>query len=123
MFSAAVATQDFRATLDDIVGQGFNCYTDIIDVGATPLAIQIGDVIGACVFNPIGVSFHQLNVVGRMNGESLLEADLPPSSCNINSIPSTVSEDDLDNRNDRRLHIYANIQPGKKYGCTHKSIM
>ena len=31
---------------------GFNCYTDFIDVGDSPLTIHAGDVIGACVFDP-----------------------------------------------------------------------
>ena len=28
---------------------GFNCYTDALDVGASPLTVQAEDILGACV--------------------------------------------------------------------------
>ncbi len=36
----------------EIARGGFNCYTDSIDVGNSPLTIQAGDIIGACIFDP-----------------------------------------------------------------------
>jgi hypothetical protein len=109
----------FRAvrTTNDDVGDGlnllgFNCYTDSIDAGDSPLTIQAGDIIGACVFDPPGgdIDLHELEIVGQVSGESLLQADL---DCTIDNIPSIIQLDDLRVRNDRRLHIYANIEPGK----------
>ena len=43
----------------EIAQGGFNCYTDSIDVGNSPLTIQAGDILGACVFdhsNSFGVN-------------------------------------------------------------------
>ena len=110
---------------DDADGQnqsGFNCYTDSIDVGDSPLTILDGDIIGACVFDPQDAdSFEkqQLNVVGDVSGESLLRVDVGDPSdevdCTImDIIPSNIPSSVLRVQNNRRLHIYANIETGKK---------
>ena len=108
VFTAVTATTgvDFSDGLNQM---GFNCYTDSIDVGDSPLTIHDGDIIGACVFNPSGPSRRELDIVGEVSGESLMEADI---DCDMHSRMIQQSEFQL--RNDRRLHIYANIEPGKK---------
>ena len=102
---------------------GFNCYTDIIDVGDSPLTIHAGDIIGACVFDPDDETLFnrlQLNIVGevRGTGESLMRVDVGDESnevsCTMDAIPSDISRSVLREQNNRRLHIYANIEPGKK---------
>ena len=103
---------------------GFNCYTDSVDAGDSPLTIRAGDIIGACVFNPQDAdSFdrQQLNIVGEVPsglGESLMRIDVGDRSnqvdCTMDDIPSSIQQGDLGNQNNRRLHIYANIEPGKK---------
>ena len=100
---------------------GFNCYTDTIDVGDSPLTILAGDIIGACVFDPPDAdSFErlQLNVVGDVSGESLLRANVGDLSgevdCTMDIIPSNIPSSVLQVQNNRRLHIYANIETGKK---------
>ena len=97
---------------------GFDCYTDIIDIGNSPLTIHDGDIIGACVFDPPDTdSFErlQLNVVGEVSGESLLRVDVGNDvDCTMDIIPSNIPRSDLQEQNNRRLHIYANIEPGKK---------
>ena len=93
---------------------GFMCYVD--RTSDSPLTIQTGDIIGACVFDPRdagGFSRRQLDVVGQVSGESLLEVGLSNNLCTLNVIPPMILRDDLENRNNRRLHIYANIEPGK----------
>ena len=92
---------------------GFNCYNDSIDVGNSPLTIQAGDILGACVFDPeddlvgVNVSIIPLAVVGEVNGESLLQGDT--TDCSRTNIPSEILPNQLSMVNSRRLHIYANI--------------
>ena len=98
---------------------GFNCYTDSIDAGDSPLTIRPGDIIGACVFDPVDDNIftrRELNIVGEVaagHGESLMRADIDVD-CTMDDIPSSIRLTDLRNQNNRRLHIYANIEPGKK---------
>ena len=100
---------------------GFNCYTDTIDVGDSPLTIYAGDIIGACVFDPPDaelINRQQLNVVGDVSGESLLRVNVgdqdDEADCTMDIIPSNIPSSILQEQNNRRLHIYANIEPGKK---------
>jgi hypothetical protein len=101
----------------EIVQGGFNCYTDSIDVGNSPLTIQAGDILGACVFDPeddqnrfsgrVTVARLPLDVVGEVNGESLLQ--MGTAGCSRTNISSDISTSQLSTVNSRRLHIYANI--------------
>ena len=108
----------------EIVQGGFNCYDDSIDVGNSPLTIQAGDILEACVFNPnderidiplvgpmVIVVRLPLDVVGEANGESLLQ--MGTDGCSRTNIPSDISTNQLSTVNSRQLHIYANI--GKLY--------
>ena len=98
---------------------GFNCYTDSIDAGDSPLTIRPGDIRGACVFDPEDgniVTRRELNIVGEVlagQGESLMRANFDVN-CTMDDIPSSIRLSDLRNQNNRRLHIYANVEPGKK---------
>ena len=121
MFRAirTIATFTLTPGVDGEIEQGgFNCYTDSIDVGASPLTIQAGDILGACVFDPDGdIVFEDgdilirlpLDVVGEASGpeESLLQ--MSTDGCSRVEIPSDVSANQLSTLNSRRLHIYANI--------------
>ena len=114
VLSAVRSAQSIPEPLTDgrIQDGGFMCYNDTSD---SPLSIQTGDIIGACVFDPQdgnGFSRHQLDIVGQVSEESLLQANLPNDACTMNVIPSSILCSNLQNRNDRRLHIYANIEPG-----------
>ena len=112
---AAVTTTMAMATdggvSDGLNRMGFNCYTDFIDVGDSPLTIRAGDIIGACVFDPSGPR-RGLDIVGVANGESLMQADIS-NDCTMDAMPSSIQQSGLQPRNDRRLHIYANIELGK----------
>ena len=82
--------------------QGFAGYDDPITV---PLTVQAGDVLGACVFKATdGKSLigHQLDIVGRVNGEPLLRID--SGGCS-----TTIQVSQLSTVDSRRLHLYANI--------------
>ena len=117
MFRAIRTVSTFTNALDvdgEIEQGGFNCYTDSIDVGESPLTIQAGDILGACVFNPedmqLVVNRFPLYVVGETStGETLLQMDT--AGCSREAIPSDVeiSSEQLSTLNSKRLHIYANI--------------
>ena len=106
VFTAVTATTNvgFSDVLNEI---GFNCYTDLIDVGDSPLTIHAGDIIGACVFDPSGPR-RELDIVGEVSGESLMEANI---DCDLHS--HMIQQSELQTRDNRRLHIYANIELGK----------
>ena len=113
LFSAvtsAVQIIDDSGTIDGVIRQqGFTCYDDTI---TAPLTVQAGDIIGACVFNPMNGNFNfftrsQLDIVGQVSGESLLQMD--SGACSITALPTNIQASQLSNVNSRRLHIYANI--------------
>ena len=82
-------------------------YNDSLD---TPLTVQSGDIVGACIFRPPdGSSFsrRQLNIIGDVHGETLLGVD--DSGCTMDGIPSNISASHLSVETSRRLHLYANI--------------
>ena len=115
MFRAVRTTTGILDGADGLNQIGFNCYTDVIDTSDSPLTIRAGDIIGACVFDPGNgiVTRNQLNIVGQVSGQSLLQADIS-DDCTTNVIPSTIQQNDLQHCNNRRLLIYANIEPGRK---------
>ena len=98
----------------EIVEDGFNCYDDSIDVGNSPLTIQAGDILGACVFDPENMRFGlvqvnrlQLDIVGEASGQSLLQMDT--TGCTTEAIPSNIPANQLSTQSPRKLHLYANI--------------
>ena len=125
MFQAVRATtvpssgSSFTNLVDSAVIDGrmqqedFMCYSDTVD--NSPLLVQAGDVIGACVFNPedAGGSFtrSQLDVVGEAEEGSLLQMSIRSgeNGCTIDKIPSNIRVNDLSRQNNKRLHIHANI--------------
>ena len=116
MFRAVRATGLLAAInssgkIDGSIQQGgFNCYDDFIDAGASPLAVQAGDVLGACVFDPVDSENYdrrQLDIVGEVEGESLL--GMSSSGCTTDTLLSSIPISQLSVVSSRRLHIYANI--------------
>ena len=93
LFRAVRTTPDIADDADDADGpnqEGFNCYTDLIDTGDSPLTIRVGDIIGACVFDPEeaeGFDRRRLNIVGEVLAESLMQNDII-IDCTMNYIPS-----------------------------------
>ena len=82
---------------------GFDCDT----LTVPSFDIQVGDVIGACVFDPPEGNERQLDIVGEVKGHSLMEME--EDGCSLDEIPQTISNNDLSLRNSRLLHVYANI--------------
>ena len=135
IFRAIRTVAAFTITPDvdgEIAQGGFNCYTDSIDVGDSPLTIQDGDMLGACVFDPDGDILVEndidllirlpLDVVGEASGESL--SQMGTAGCSTDDIPSEIPTNQLSTLNSRRLHVYASI--GKLYyrklTCTYDAI-
>ena len=116
-FRAIRAVQRFTSipAVDGVIqAGGFSCYDDSINDGNSPLTIQAGDVLGACVFDPQdrdSFNAFQLDVVGETRGRpsgSLLEMN--SDGCERTSpLPSSIQMNSLRTRNSRRLHIHANI--------------
>ena len=113
LFSAVRAHSSLIGTgvVDGLVQEDvYFCYNDSIDAGALPLTVQAGDVLGACVFNPVNVdgdNRRQLDIVGETSGSSLL--GMNDNGCTTEAIPSNIPTNQLSNRNNRRLHLFANI--------------
>lgn len=72
--------------------------------------IQAGDVIGVCIFDPSDNRNvrSQLDIVGQMNGSSLMEMS-DVTECTPRTIPSNISSSQLSEVSDRILHLYAEI--------------
>jgi hypothetical protein len=108
--------------LDGPIRSGFGCYTDSLDTAeASSVTVQAGDVIGACVFNPVNNRFlnrRQLDVVGetrsRHSGNSLLALPVT-DECSMDTLPSNIPSSQLSVINSKRLHIYANNMGMCKY--------
>ena len=113
IFSAVRATSNLlgNGVVDGTLQEdNFACYDDSIDSGDSPVIIQAGDVLGACIFNPDnlpGDNRRQLDIVGETGGSSLLEMN--DGGCTAEAIPSNIPTSQLSNRNNRRLHLFANI--------------
>ena len=120
-FRAIRAVQKLTSRFDAVDGMvqadGFWCYDDSINVDASPLPIQAGDVLGACVFSPQdtnNINRFPLNVVGDTgpgSSESLLRT-MNTDECGTawdSPLPSSILMDSLSSHNSRRLHIRANI--------------
>ena len=113
MFSAVRATSSLLGNdeVDGLVQEdNYVCYDDLINSGDSPVTIQFGDVMGACVFNPSnapGNNRRQLDIVGQTGGSSLLE--MSDDGCTVEAIPSNIPTNQLSNSNNRRLHLFANI--------------
>ena len=113
IFTAVRATSNLlgNGVVDGLIQEdNYVCYDDSIDAGDSPVTIQAGDVLGACVFNPDNVdgdNRRQLDIVGETGGSSLL--DMSDSGCTTEAIPSNIPMNQLSTRNNRRLHLFANI--------------
>ena len=113
MFTAVRATNNLlgNGVVDGLVQEDdYVCYNDLIDPGDSPVTIQAGDVLGACVFNPDNIpgdNRRQLDIVGETGGSSLLEMNA--NGCTTLAIPSNIPTNQLSTRNNRRLHLFASI--------------
>ena len=115
LLTRIVENQSLVVPLDGEIRRGFTCYSDTNSIDRTrtrPLTVQAGDVVGACVFNPIDPnrgSRVQLDVVGESSNaaESLLGTSA--GGCTVDTIPSTVLANQMAVINSRRLHIHARI--------------
>ena len=120
VFKAVRAVPALTGSSDNTDGpitvRGFNCYNDRLDSGEIPLTIRAGDIIGACVFNPVNrllVARRPLNIVGQvsvgrdsgnLDRDFLLQMDT--NECTIESLPRELVTSQLSVISSRRLHLY-----------------
>ena len=122
IFSAVRSISQTSNRLEPIVDglvddEDINCYDD--GVGNSPLSVQAGDVIGACIFDPenrnirglplLFVNRLPLNIVGRDSGEEDFLLQMGTSGCSREILPTEVYTNQLLNVSSLRLHIYTNI--------------
>ena len=109
--TSSLANFDRTGIIDGEVQEGgFECYEDFIDINQTPVTVRAGDILGACILDPIdgeNTGRQQLDVVGETIGESLLGRS--SSGCTILALPDSVQSNQLSTISSRRLHIHANI--------------
>lgn len=85
-----------------------NCHNELLD---TPFTVQEGDVIGACVFNPMG-KIRQLNIVSKITGHSHGLQLYVANSCRMGknlNFPAIITANELSAVSSMRLHLSANI--------------
>ena len=108
------------AFANDADNQSFVCYEEEIDPSDSdsPLAVQEGDILGACISNPMGRD-KALNILGEVEGESLLSTSLKRNCYKSNGFPSTVTipNNPTATAESLRLHLYANIGLFSYHGC------
>ena len=96
---------------EDINSHESSFMCDILDV--TDFTIEAGDVVGACIFDPIDSDLrlrNQLDIVGQASGHSLLKMnDVSACASGLNRLPSTISNNMLSAIDSRVLHVYADI--------------
>ena len=88
------------------LSQRFNCF----NISVNDFIIEAGDIVGGCIYDPVGGSTRQLDIVGRnAAGYSLMRMN-DESQCEQNSLPKSISSDQLNGvLSSRILHVYANI--------------
>lgn len=90
---------------------------DILDV--KDFTIEAGDIVGACVFDPIDSETRfrkQLDIVGGVSGYSLLQMnDVSACAVGLNKLPSNISNSILSVIDSRVLHLYADIESKSLY--------
>ena len=118
IFAAVTAVPLFTGSFIDetVEPGGFNCFTDTTTIGDSPFVIQEGDVIGACVFDPIdqfflGVTINrlQLDVVGEVSDESDVLMGRDTTGCTVDDTPAVIVPNQLSPITSRRLFISAVI--------------
>lgn len=116
--NATVYTPDLPllGTRDQEIASGFNCYDDVLDQedSSAFLKIERGDVLGACIVEPNdlsgGTKRHQLDIISKESGHSLMQASLSNSDCLHGLIiPAVISVEQLSVVSSRKMHVYANI--------------
>lgn len=108
--SVFVAERTSSDVMTDLGGGSFTC----VDVTVNAVPVEAGDMLGACIADPQGVT-RKLDIIGRIGSRSsrLLRAGV--SGCSPNSVPSSVIPSVTSQS--RRLHLYANIGKIHPHDC------
>ena len=71
--------------------------------------IETGDIIGACIFEPVLPRIERMDIVSEANGHSLMQINDNNIRCGWKSIPLTISNSQLATAGSRLLHLSATI--------------
>lgn len=89
----------------------FEC--DILELD-TNFTIEAGDIVGACIFDPIDNDNRlrkQLDIIGEASDYSLLHmSDVSECTVGLNRLPMTIANGMLTAVDSRVLHLYADIE-------------
>ncbi len=113
---------EFISQLNDATDTNFACSELTLP---QPVSVAVGDVLGACVFDPPdvpGVVTYRLDLVSRADEdtEDLRRTNshsdnriVIPTGCSATSVPGSVRSSGTRDSNSRSLHLWANI--GEQY--------
>ena len=92
--------------VDDTLLLGFNCDSYNLSTG---INVQVGDVIGTCIFDP-GSRNRKLLLVAESasDGYSMLYLNERDAGCSVDVLPNVVTNLEMDRRR-KVLHVYAYI--------------
>ena len=103
----AVEVRSDRDPLNTNDGTDFWCFEESVNT----IRIEIGNIVGACIYQPSRKNREQLDIVGRANGYTLMQMD-GVGDCDRDSMPSSISSSQLTNGHSRILHLSDNITLG-----------
>ena len=98
------------------ISSGFECVSVNLP---GPFDVEVGDVVGVCIFNPSGGSRRQLDLVGESSNDSdTLMGTENAGGCGLDSIPTMISMNQLSSSGSRILHVYSNITSNSGIICS-----
>ena len=110
---SAVSTV-FRARRNDN-NHGSQSFTCVVISFNSPVEVQAGDMIGACIYEPPSLSTVQLDVVGQNASADRYLMRTSNSGCSNIAVPSSVMNSSLTKLESLELHIHANISEYKDF--------
>jgi hypothetical protein len=96
----------------------FSC-RDVNLETARQFDVEVGDIVGVCVNNPINNAIEPMDIVSEASGYSLLQNNIP-IQCSFNSISSVnISRSQLSRVESRLLHLSAGMFTAESDDCVN----
>ena len=101
--SLRTITRRLPAQSSSFVCQNINLETE------NQFDIEVGDIVGVCIFNPTDGTIEPMHIVSEADGYSLLQNNVPVQ-CSFNSVSSVnISSSQLSRVESRLLHLSAGM--------------
>jgi hypothetical protein len=111
--SLRTITRRFPAQPSNFVCRNINLEID------NQFDIEVGDIVGVCIFNPTENNREPMDIVSEANGYSLLHNNVP-IQCSFNPISSVnISSSQLSRVESRLLHLSAGMFPAESDDCVN----